>query len=167
MFIFFTALLVVADQLSKVWAARTFVLGDIGRYLGFGVYLTYVQNTGAAFGMLPNGTLLLAGLSALVSLGLFVFLLRRKQDMSRLQQTAFTLILAGAVGNMIDRFRLGYVIDFIHFKLPRFDFPVFNLADSCVVIGAALLIGSSLVSQHRSTADLSGEQEVSSTRSSY
>lgn len=140
------AALVAADQITKLWAASTFELGGIGRYIGFRFYLTYIRNTGAAFGILPNVTLLLGILSALVSLGLGFFMLRRSADMSTLQRSAFTLILAGAVGNMIDRFRLGYVIDFIHFTLPRFDFPVFNLADSFVVVGAALLLGSSLLS---------------------
>jgi len=148
-FVLVTTLLVTADQLTKIWAANSFTLGDIGRYVGFGFYLTYVQNTGAAFGILQNGTLILGIVSAVVSLLLLTFMLTRQRDMSRLQRAAFTLILAGALGNMIDRFRLGYVIDFIHFKLPRFDFPVFNLADSFVVVGAALLLGSSLFNRSR------------------
>ncbi len=155
MFAFFAALLIVVDQLTKFWAASTFPLGSIGRYIGLGFYFTYVQNTGAAFGIFQginiplgsfilNGTRLLGLLSATVSLFIFIYLWRHRKTMPLLQQSALTLILAGALGNMIDRFRLSYVIDFIHFNTSFLNFPVFNVADSCVVIGAGLLIISSL-----------------------
>ena len=62
---------------------------------------------------------------------------------------ALGLVLAGAAGNMIDRLRLGYVVDFIHFRVGWFDFPVFNVADSCVVIGAALLVLASFLGERR------------------
>lgn len=145
MFLLPTAVLIAADQLTKLWAQSAFPLNGEGLYVGLGFYLTYVQNTGAAFGILKSGTLVLGLLSALVSLSLVVYLLRRGPQMGGLQRAALVLILAGALGNMIDRFRLGYVIDFIHFKVPGFSFPVFNVADSCVVIGAGLLLLSSFV----------------------
>lgn len=156
MFAVFAALLVAVDQITKFWAASSFPLGSVGSYIGLGFYFTYVQNTGAAFGIfqdvnLPlgpfnlNGTRLLGLLSAVVSLLIFSYLWRNRKSLAGLQQTALTLILAGALGNMIDRFRLSYVIDFIHFNTSFLNFPVFNVADSCVVIGAGLLIISSLV----------------------
>ncbi|HET8985650.1 MAG TPA: signal peptidase II, partial [Trueperaceae bacterium] len=83
-------------------------------------------------------------LSLLVSLGLIVYMARNARRLTLLTRTAFGLVLAGAIGNGIDRLRLGYVIDFVHFKVGSFDFPVFNVADSCVVIGAGLLILGSL-----------------------
>ena len=155
MFAIYAFLLIALDQASKLWAASTFPLDGPGRPLALGFNFTYVQNTGAAFGIFQgveiplgfvtlNGTHLLGLLSATVSIFIFFYLWRNSKTLSRLQHIALTLILAGAVGNMIDRFRLSYVIDFIHFKLPNFNFPVFNVADSCVVIGASLLILSSL-----------------------
>jgi signal peptidase II len=114
------------------------------RYVFLGFYFTYVQNTGAAFGIFQDGTLPLGILSAVVSAAIIVYLVTRGRTMPLVQRYALSSILAGAIGNMIDRFRLGYVIDFIHFNIPGFSFPVFNVADSCVVIGAILLIGSSL-----------------------
>jgi len=154
MFVFFAVLLIAVDQATKLWAASTFPLDGAGRAIGLGFNFTYIQNTGAAFGIfqgvsLPlgpivlNGTHLLGILSATVSAFIFYYLLRNQKNIPAVQRAALTLILAGAVGNMIDRFRLSYVIDFIHFKLPNFNFPVFNVADSCVVIGAGLLIISS------------------------
>ncbi len=166
MFLLATAALIAADQVTKLWAQSTFPLGGEGLYLGLGFYLTYIKNTGAAFGILQNGTLVLGLLSAIVSAAIFIYLLRNARKTPALQRAALTLILAGAIGNMIDRFRLGYVIDFIHFQVPGFSFPVFNLADSCVVIGAGLLLLSSFFGERRkpeedtpSVANESGEAD--------
>ena len=149
MYLLVAALLVVADQLSKLWIVNTFPLNGPGHYIGLGFYFTYVQNTGAAFGIFQNNTLLLGVLSALVSVLLAVYLWRRARVTPTLQNWALTLILAGAFGNMIDRFWLGYVRDFIHFQIPSFNFAVFNIADSCVVIGASLLLLSSFFIRER------------------
>ncbi len=137
----FAAVLIIIDQLSKLWVVNMLSFGE-RNYIGLGFNLTYTKNTGAAFGILQNSTLILGSLSALVSLLLIIYLARQAKNISPLQRSALTLILAGALGNMIDRFRLGYVIDFIDFYLPsiNFDFAVFNVADSCVVIGAGLLM---------------------------
>ena len=71
---------------------------------------------------------------------LVIYLLRNGRNLATLPSVALVLILAGAVGNMLDRLRLGHVVDFLHFQVSNFDFPVFNVADSCVVIGASLLL---------------------------
>jgi signal peptidase II len=146
------AVLVALDQASKVWAVAAFPLGGPGRPLIPGaVDLTYVQNTGAAFGMLRgvdlrlgplhvDGTFLLGLLSLAVSVWLVQHLARHGRDHGRWMRAALTMILAGAVGNMIDRFRLGYVIDMIHVNIGWFDFPVFNLADALISVGAVLLL---------------------------
>ena len=140
MFVLVAALLIAADQLTKWWASTTFPLNGVGQYVGLGFYFTFVKNTGAAFGILQSNTLVLGILSAVVSVIIFFYLLRNARQLPLLQRAALTLILAGAIGNMLDRFRLGYVIDFIHFNIPSFSFPVFNVADSCVVVGAGLLL---------------------------
>jgi signal peptidase II len=143
MYFALTAVLLILDQLTKWWSATTFPLNGEGRYIFLGFHFTYVQNTGAAFGIFQDGTLPLGILSAVVATALVAYLIVRGKTTPVLQRYALASILAGAVGNMIDRFRLGYVIDFIHFNVPGFSFPVFNVADSCVVIGAILLILSS------------------------
>jgi signal peptidase II len=144
MYFALAALLLVLDQLTKWWSSATFPLNGEGRYILLGFHFTYVQNTGAAFGIFQDGTLPLAILSALVSTAILVYLILRGKRIPALQRYALASIFAGAIGNMVDRFRLGYVIDFIHFNVSGFSFPVFNVADSCVVVGAILLIGSSL-----------------------
>jgi signal peptidase II len=144
------AVLIVFDQLVKQWVVATYPLRGTGQYIGLGFRFTYEQNTGAAFSLFRGNPYALGTLSAGVSLAILVYLIVRRKTIKTLQRYALASILAGAVGNMIDRFRLGYVVDFIHFKIPGFEFAVFNIADSCVVISAALLIGSSLFSQAKS-----------------
>lgn len=137
--------------MTKAWVVANLPRDgtEIPLALGFGI--THTRNGGAAFGILRDfelhvagltidGTVLLGLLSAAVSLGLIIYLVRNVRQLSVLQGTATALVLAGAAGNMIDRFRLGYVVDLIHFKVGSFDFPVFNVADACVVIGAGLLL---------------------------
>jgi signal peptidase II len=140
MLFFVAALLIALDQVTKQWVEGNLPLGGPGVPLGLGFNLTYVRNSGAAFGIFQEGTLLLAILSLVVSLGILSYLIARRDALLPLQRWALALIFAGAVGNMIDRFLYGYVIDFIHFRAGSFDFPVFNVADSCVVIGAGLMI---------------------------
>ncbi|MEZ4606877.1 MAG: signal peptidase II [Deinococcales bacterium] len=140
--------LIILDQVTKIWAVNTFPPGTPEMKIGLGFHFTHIKNTGAAFGIFQNATLILAVLSAIVSLFLIIYLINKRRELDFLTRLALSLILAGAIGNMIDRFRLRYVNDFIHFHLPNFDFPVFNVADSCVVIGAGLLIlGSFLMPQ--------------------
>lgn len=153
------AALVALDQLTKLWVVRSLPLGgqEIGLALGFS--LTHTRNSGAAFGILRNfdldvlgldvnGTFLLGVLSGVVALGVFVFMLRNARRLGPTVRVALALVLAGALGNMVDRLRLGYVTDFIHFSSGSFSFPVFNVADMCVVIGACLLVIASFAKPH-------------------
>ncbi len=98
------------------------------------VSLTYVTNTGAAFGLFPQ----LGNYYVVVALAIVAALLvfyRRFAVSQRLMQICLGLQLGGALGNLIDRLRLGYVVDFFDFKV----WPVFNVADSCIVIGVLIL----------------------------
>lgn len=151
------ALLVALDQAAKAWTVAALPLGGPGEPLIPGaLYLTYVRNEGAAFGMLRrldvplgpltiDGTFLLGVLSAAVSVWLIRHLARHGRDHGPWMRAALVMVLAGAVGNMIDRFRLGYVIDFLHVKIGWFDFPVFNVADALVSVGAVLLLAVTLL----------------------
>jgi signal peptidase II len=149
MHLIMTAVLILFDQLVKEWVVATYPLRGPGQYIGLGFYFTYEQNTGAAFSIFRGNPFALGMLSAVVSAAILTYLVVRWKAVPRLQRYALASILAGAIGNMIDRFRLGYVVDFIHFSIPQFNFAVFNIADSCVVIGAILLIASSLFSSRQ------------------
>ncbi len=151
------ALLVAADQISKAWVVAALPEGSREVSIGLGFHIVHIRNNGAAFGMLRNlhlqlgpltidGTFLLGILSAVVALVIAVYLLRSGRRLSTVTRVALALVLAGATGNMIDRFRLHYVVDFIHFHVRGFDFAVFNVADASIVIGAGLLLLASVLS---------------------
>jgi len=155
------ALLVAADQISKAWVVTALPVGSREVPVGLGFSVVHIRNNGAAFGMLRNvhlqfgpltvdGTVMLGILSALVALVIAVYLLRNGRRLAALTRIALALVLAGAVGNMIDRFRLHYVVDFIHFHVRGFDFAVFNVADASIVIGAVLLLLASVLVPGRS-----------------
>lgn len=96
---------------------------------------TYVQNTGAAFGLFQDGGALFAVI-ALVVVGLIVYFYRELPDAAPLVRSALGLQLGGAMGNLIDRLTRGYVVDFFDFKF----WPVFNIADSAIVVGVISLV---------------------------
>ncbi len=110
-------------------------LGRIELIPGF-FQLTYVENRGAAFGILANYQWLFITVTAVVCLLIAAALIFYRGH-TALTRTALTLILAGGIGNMIDRLRYQYVVDYIHFQ---FFPPVFNFADICVTVGCALLV---------------------------
>ena len=101
------------------------------------IHFTYVENRGAAFGMLADHRWVFISISTVV-IALFLAYLFLGHAESRLMGVSMSMITAGGLGNMIDRIALGYVVDFIDFRL--INFAVFNVADSCVCIGAGLLV---------------------------
>jgi signal peptidase II len=150
------AALVAVDQASKAWIVANVPLGVREYTLGLGFHVTHTRNSGAAFGMLrdlqwPIGpvlidaTVVLGLLNLVVSVAIVGYLLARGEQLDRLTRAALSLVLAGAAGNMIDRLRLGYVVDFIDFQVGGFDFAVFNVADASIVVGAGLLVLSGLL----------------------
>ena len=130
------AALVGADQLVK-WLIRTNIpLGGSVDFIPHVMDLTYVRNTGAAFSIFSQHTWALALLSAVVSAGLVVLLFRTAKA-PLLWKLSLSLVIAGAVGNLIDRALLGFVTDM--FRTLFMDFAVFNVADCCITIGVPLL----------------------------
>lgn len=131
-------LLIGVDQLTK-YLAVIFLKGAESVPLIPGVFeLAYVENKGAAFGILPGGRWFFIVLTAFVIGAMLFFLLKGKFRGYAWINAAAALIIAGGVGNLIDRILYGYVVDFFYFRL--IDFPVFNFADCCVVVGAILLL---------------------------
>lgn len=126
----------VLDQVSKWLTVR--YIKPIGSYpiIRDVFHLTYVENRGAAWGIFQNGRWFFVGITAVVCIAIIVFLIREKQ-IAPLLRVALSVLLGGAIGNMIDRILYGYVVDMIHVKC--IDYPVFNIADSATVIGTILL----------------------------
>lgn len=100
-------------------------------------HLTYLENEGAAFGILAGRQFILTGLTSVIMLALIVIILSKKIKSTWLLWS-LSLILSGGVGNLIDRIARGYVVDYLHFK--AINFAIFNFADCCVVIGTILFI---------------------------
>ena len=139
MFFLWTILLIAADQLTK-WLAQVFLRGKGAVPVLRGVLdLLYLENIGAAFGILKHRQILLALLAVLISIAAFWFYRRLPSVREFIWlRICCVMLCAGALGNMIDRLFHGFVIDFIYVSL--IDFPVFNLADIYVCVSCALLL---------------------------
>lgn len=128
---------IVADRLSKAWAAGALALGtQTGPNLGL-VRLTMVHNEGAAFGLGQGHQWAFAVIAVVILAWIVGWLLIGKKH-GRVEVVSLALIAAGAVGNVIDRLAQGYVVDFFEFTF--FSFPVFNVADICITCGVALFV---------------------------
>ncbi len=140
--------LIGVDQLTKIWAAAE-LAGQPAIQVIPGVFeLDYTENPGVAFSMLENQRWLFIPLSLVIAVFFVALMLRSPLKKHMWFNLICILILSGAIGNLIDRIAYGYVIDFLSFCL--IDFPIFNVADCCVVIGAialfiAILFGSKRV----------------------
>jgi signal peptidase II len=136
-------LVVLADQASKYYITQHF--GEFEHISVLPVLdITRMHNVGAAFSFLASASgwqrWMFIGLALVVSIGIIVWLLRLKERAHGLLACGLALVLGGALGNVLDRIRLGHVIDFIHFHWDRAYFPAFNVADSSITVGAACLL---------------------------
>lgn len=124
------------DQLSKNYIVNNFVMGQTIPVIKNVFHITYYLNDGAAFSILSGKSVFLSVCSAVIMLGIAVYIIVKKPKHTLLLMS-LTLILSGAAGNLFDRVKAGAVVDFLDFRL--INFPVFNAADCFVVIGGALL----------------------------
>ena len=125
------------DRLTKLWAQAALRGQEVLDIWPGVLRFVYVENTGAAFGMLTGKQGFLLVVSGIALAGLFGWLLLRGQTIETLPRVSLWLLLGGALGNFFDRLVYGYVIDFIEIRL--FTFPVFNIADACVCVVFAVL----------------------------
>jgi len=138
------AVIVVLDQATKAIVVRSLELHQYVPLVDGLLSLSHVRNRGAAFGLLsdwdvPYQSALLAVLS-LAALLAIAFYFMRLPATARLPRVALALVLGGAVGNLIDRVRLGYVVDFVHVYWRQHQWPDFNVADSAITVGVTLLV---------------------------
>jgi len=144
------------DQSSKAWAVRRLRLGEqIALIPGF-LNFAYAENTGVAFSMLDdNGSTGRWGLSiiAMIAATLVLYFFWRTPRADDRILGALALLLAGIVGNVTDRIRLGFVVDFIDVQFGSWHYPTFNVADMSIVIGAGLLIIDMFLSKRKQQAE--------------
>jgi len=124
---------IVLDQVTKSWIVSHMVPGQ-SIPEGGPIAITYVRNTGAAFGLLANQSLLIS-FAALVGIAAIFLYYVHPPFQTLWIRASLGLILGGAIGNLIDRLRLGYVTDFIDLRV----WPVFNVADSCITVGTGIM----------------------------
>jgi signal peptidase II len=149
-----SALVVLADQLSKSYITSHYGEFEFTTVLPI-LDITRMHNVGAAFSFLATASgwqrWLFISLAVTVSIGIVVWLYRMPRSHGLLA-CGLALVLGGAIGNVIDRIRLGAVVDFIHFHWDRAYFPAFNIADSAITVGAACLILDALLEPKRARA---------------
>ncbi len=136
--------ILILDQVSKLWIAKNILHGTSRAVIPGFFNLTHVRNRGAIFGFFSQSgspvihVLLTA--ASLIALGLVLFYFARVPAQEKLLKITLALILGGALGNQIDRILRGYVVDFLEVYVKSFVWPSFNVADSCISIGAVLLV---------------------------
>ena len=139
--VLFGMLLITADQLIKMWAVDVLKPVKVMDFIKFGDFeilgLRYVENTGAAFSSFSGARWFLVAMVSIMLVVLLIFMIKYKYK-HPLFMISSVMVMAGGIGNLIDRVRFGYVVDYLDVKL--FDFAVFNFADVCVVLGAIFLL---------------------------
>jgi signal peptidase II len=138
--------LLILDRVTKIYFVSRLLPGKSVPVAGDAVRLTLVANTGAAFGSLQGSRVLLTALSAVI-LAVLLWLLLSGRISDRWTFAGITLMISGALGNLIDRLFFGHVIDFIDVDIPDIlpglpRWPVFNIADSCITAGIVLVIAA-------------------------
>ncbi len=150
-----SAFIVIVDQLSKSYISAHFGEFEFISILPV-LDITRMHNVGAAFSFLANASgwqrWLFIGLAVSVSIGITAWLCLMPRKGHGLLAGGLALVLGGAIGNVIDRIRLGAVVDFIHFHWDRAYFPAFNVADSAITVGAACLLLDALLESKRTKA---------------
>ena len=152
--LFVSAVLVLADQISKTVVRNTMSLYESIPVIPEFFHLTYVTNDGMAFGInFPLGIYVFSAISIIFTGFLFWYLWSVKDD-GIVVRTGVALILAGAIGNLIDRIFLGAVVDFLDFMIGDFHWYVFNLADSCVTVGLGFVLYDSLILNRKKVSQI-------------
>jgi len=134
----FSLIWIVIDFIIKMLVAYNMEVYDAINLTNF-LSITYVKNTGAAFSILDGNRIFLI-LIAFIAINIIYIYYQKEIKINKVKNVTYSLLLGGIIGNLIDRVLYGYVIDYISFKILNYNFPVFNFADICIVIGCILMI---------------------------
>ncbi|MEK6546628.1 MAG: signal peptidase II [Nitrospinota bacterium] len=152
-------MLVVIDQLTKFYIDSNFVLYQSLEVISGYFNITYIRNSGVAFGILSGFKGIVSQIIfifiSLIAISAIIIIYRGTDDKMIFSRISLSLILSGAIGNMIDRiFRGGEVIDFLDFHWKSYHWPAFNIADSCITIGVTLLMITMIKNKQLTTDNL-------------
>lgn len=137
--IIISIILLCIDQISKLLVVNLLTKTDSITIIKNFFYLTYINNDGAAFSILVGKRIFLILIAVLVIVMLIRYI-KKNNIQNKLELVSISLIIGGSLGNLMDRVIRGYVIDFLDFKIFNYNFPIFNLADTFIVIGVILLL---------------------------
>ncbi len=138
MILILSLIFLIVDQISKILVVKFLDLNSVTLIKNF-FYLTYTNNTGAAFSILTDKRIFLV-LVGIIIIILLIYYLKKHQIKNTINKIAFALVIGGSIGNLIDRIIRGSVVDFIDIKIFSYNFPIFNLADTFITIGVLLLL---------------------------
>ena len=136
-------LFVVIDQVVKILVISKLALQQSITIINNFFNITYVRNTGAAWSILSGNVLLLIMISVLALVAIYYYLIKDKY-LNKIDIVSYSMLIGGIIGNLIDRIVHGYVIDYLDFKIFNYNFPIFNIADTLIVI-SIIIIGISLI----------------------
>lgn len=145
--IILTILVILVDFFSKYMVSKLMTINETINLIDNFFRITYVKNTGAAFSIFSNNTILVIIISVIV-IGFLLFYIYKNKGNNKLENVSYAFILGGAISNLIDRLVYGYVIDFLDFEILSYDAPIFNLADTFIVIGVILFLINTLRSRY-------------------
>lgn len=149
----------LVDQGTKYVIAKQLEIGQEIPVIGNFFLITSSRNRGAAFGILPNQRWFFIVVTLVVVIAIIWYMQKvRKSSSRKLLPIALSLVLGGAIGNFLDRAINGEVVDFLMFNFGSYTFPIFNIADSCIVVGVALIILDSLIDLNKPTPESSKEE---------
>lgn len=135
----FGLFLTIIDQIIKYLVVINLKFTESIKVISNFFYITYIRNTGAAFGIFQNGGIILIILSIIAIIGLIKYVIEDK-FITRIEAVSYSFVFGGILGNLIDRVINGYVIDYLDFYIFGYDYPVFNFADILIVIGFGIIL---------------------------
>lgn len=137
--IFLVSIIVfIVDIISKILVSNFMLEDQSIKIINNFLYFTYAKNTGIAFSFLEGNMLFIISMTLIIVVLLIKYVYNKKLDLK--EKISYGLVLGGAIGNLFDRIVYGYVIDFIDVYIFGYDYPIFNVADSCVVVGIILIL---------------------------
>ena len=132
-------ILIVIDIVIKLIISNNLILNQSISVINNFFYITYVKNTGVAWSILSGKINLIIVITLAIIMLLIIYIFNKK-SYSVLEIISYSMLLSGSIGNLIDRIIYGYVIDYLDFNILGYDYPIFNFADICIVIGIDLIL---------------------------
>lgn len=157
------AVVFAIDYVSKKWIEHNLELNEQIKVIGNFFLITFIHNRGAAFGILQERRWFFLLITIAVVIAIVIYLGRSHKNNRRLMMWALALILGGALGNFLERAIYGQVVDFLQFNFGSYTFPIFNIADSAIVIGVGLIILDTLLTPTPTQETPHNEQQNNDT----